>query len=135
MHPTTYLRAEGLALFLAATGGYLVVGEPLWLYLLLFFLPDLSMLGYLGGPAVGARVYNLAHVSVWALVLAGVGVWLGIPLLVAGGLVWLAHLGADRALGYGLKHEDAFGHTHLGRPGRTEGVRRRPVDDPSDTVR
>jgi len=73
MHPTTYLRAEGLALFLAATAGYLVVGEPLWLYLLLFFLPDLSMLGYLAGPAVGARVYNLAHVGVWALALAGSG--------------------------------------------------------------
>jgi hypothetical protein len=135
MHPTTYLRAEGLALFLAATGGYLVVGEPLWLYLLLLFLPDLSMLGYLGGPTVGARVYNLAHVSVWALVLGGVGVWLGRPLLVAGGLVWLAHLGADRALGYGLKYEDTFGHTHLGRTDRAERARRRPVDDPSDTAR
>ena len=128
MHPTTYLRAEGLALFLAATAGYLVVGEPLWLYLLLFFLPDLSMLGYLAGPAVGARVYNLAHVGVWALALGGVGVWLGIPLLVAGGLVWLAHLGADRALGYGLTYEDAFGHTHLGRTDRTDRTRRRPVD-------
>jgi hypothetical protein len=29
-------------------------------------------------------------------------------------LVWFAHIGMDRALGYGLKYDDAFTHTHLG---------------------
>jgi hypothetical protein len=36
-------------------------------------------------------------------------------------LVWLAHVGQDRLLGYGLKYDAHFQHTHLGRPGRHTG--------------
>jgi hypothetical protein len=32
-------------------------------------------------------------------------------------LIWLAHIGIDRALGYGLKYASGFGFTHLGRIG------------------
>jgi hypothetical protein len=32
-------------------------------------------------------------------------------------LIWLAHIGFDRALGYGLKYKAGFGFTHLGRIG------------------
>lgn len=135
MHPTTYLRAEGLALFLVATAGFLFVGEPLWLYLLLLFAPDLSMVGYLAGPAAGARVYNAAHTTVGPLALGAVAYWLGATLLLAVSLVWLAHIGADRALGYGLKHGDSFGHTHLGRTGNARHRRRHRVEEPGDVVR
>ena len=33
--------------------------------------------------------------------------------LVAVGTIWFVHLGADRALGYGLKYATGFGDTHL----------------------
>jgi hypothetical protein len=31
------------------------------------------------------------------------------------GLIWLAHVGADRLLGYGLKYPTGFRDTHLQR--------------------
>ena len=39
-------------------------------------------------------------------------------LLQALALIWIAHIGLDRALGYGLKYATGFGDTHLGRIGR-----------------
>ncbi|MDD9911252.1 MAG: DUF4260 family protein, partial [Ahrensia sp.] len=33
-------------------------------------------------------------------------------------LIWAAHISGDRALGYGLKYESNFKHTHLGKIGR-----------------
>lgn len=46
--------------------------------------------------------------------------WLvaGAVQVLALGLVWLAHIGADQLLGYGLKYDDNFQHTHLGQLGR-----------------
>ena len=76
------------------------------------------MLGYLAGPAVGARAYNLAHTYAAPAVLAGVGWAMGASLPVALALVWAAHIGFDRALGYGLKLPTGFRDTHLGRIGR-----------------
>jgi hypothetical protein len=40
------------------------------------------------------------------------------PLALSIAIIWLAHIGFDRALGYGLKYSDGFGFTHLGRIGR-----------------
>ena len=37
-------------------------------------------------------------------------------------MIWCAHIGFDRALGYGLKSAAGFEFTHLGRIGR--GARR-----------
>jgi hypothetical protein len=76
------------------------------------------MLGYLAGPRVGAQVYNAAHTTVVPLALGLVGALAGLPVALAVALVWLAHIGIDRALGYGLKYPDAFGNTHLGSLGR-----------------
>jgi hypothetical protein len=42
------------------------------------------------------------------------------PLVVALGLVWLAHIGLDRLMGYGLKYHDHFQHTLLGRIGKSQ---------------
>ena len=43
------------------------------------------------------------------------GFLVGVPAAAAGGLIWIAHIGFDRALGYGLKYPTGFGDTHLGR--------------------
>jgi hypothetical protein len=41
----------------------------------------------------------------------------GSPLVLSIAMIWLAHIGIDRALGYGLKYATGFGFTHLGRIG------------------
>ena len=93
-------------------------GQPWWLVPLTILLPDLLMAGYLRGTRVGAHLYNLAHSTVLPAALAGFGWWQAKPLVLALSLVWLAHIGADRLLGYGLKYGDNFQHTHLGQPGQ-----------------
>ena len=81
-------------------------------------LPDLAMLGYLRGTRVGARVYNIAHSTPLPAAVVAIGWWQDDSLVTALGLVWLAHIGLDRLIGYGLKYDDHFQHTHLGRLGR-----------------
>lgn len=83
-----------------------------------FLLPDLAMLGYLKSARVGALTYNLAHTEWLPAAVLGLGLWSQQAPLVSAATIWLAHIGFDRALGYGLKYPDAFGHTHLGRLGR-----------------
>ena len=76
------------------------------------------MVGYLKDALVGAAIYNIGHWLLWPALLLAVGIPTGRSVLVAAGSVWLAHVGMDRALGYGFKLEDAFTHTHLGSIGR-----------------
>jgi hypothetical protein len=112
------LRIEALALFLAGVIGYLQLnGHPIWL-LPLLLAPDLSMVGYLRGPGLGALTYNLVHNLAIALVLLAVGWVTAVAPLALAGAVLVAHVGMDRALGYGLKLPTDFRDTHLGRIGR-----------------
>ena len=112
--PRTWLRVEGLAIAVAALLAYAPTGAPWWLVPALFLVPDLSALGYLAGNRVGAWTYNLAHTAPLpvALLAAGLG-WHTTALTVAGA-VGLVHIGLDRLLGYGVKYDHGFGHTHLG---------------------
>ena len=111
-------RVEALAIFIAGVLVYLQLnGHPLWLVPLLL-APDLSMLGYLRGPALGALTYNLVHNLAISLVLVGAGWTLAIAPLALAGAVLIAHVGMDRTLGYGLKLPTDFRDTHLGRIGR-----------------
>lgn len=115
------LRLEGAAVLIASVAAYAWSGDSWWLFALLFLAPDLSMLGYLGGPRVGAWCYNAAHSYLLPLGVLMLGAGLGQPQAVAVGLVWTAHIGFDRALGYGLKRATSFRDTHLGRIGRDAG--------------
>ena len=112
------LRLEGLALFAGMTLLYGLWGGPWWLYVVLFLAPDLSFLAFLAGPKIGAWTYNAAHSEIIPLLMLTVGFGFAPPLLLSVALIWLAHIGADRALGYGLKYYAGFGFTHLGRIGR-----------------
>ena len=111
------LRAEGLAVVAAATAAYAQFGAGWGWFAALFLLPDLSFLAYLAGPRAGAAAYNAMHSYFGAIALLAAGVLGAAPMLVAGGLVWCAHIGFDRLLGYGLKYGAGFGYTHLGRIG------------------
>jgi hypothetical protein len=110
----TLLRLEALALFAVALVLYGRFGAGWRLFALAFLAPDLSFLGYLAGARLGAIAYNAAHSLVGPLALAAVGL-LGPGAALPLALIWIAHIGADRALGYGLKYADGFGMTHLGR--------------------
>jgi hypothetical protein len=112
------LRLEGAAVFAAAIALYAYAGFSRPLFAVLFLAPDLAMLAYLIGPRAGALAYNLAHTFALALPLALVGFFLGSAVASALALIWIAHIGLDRTLGYGLKYRSGFGDTHLGRIGR-----------------
>jgi hypothetical protein len=88
------------------------------MFALLIFAPDLSMLGYLAGPRVGAIAYNLVHTWAAPVVLFVIGWWGGLPILLPLAFILGAHIGFDRALGFGLKLPTSFRDTHLGRIGR-----------------
>jgi hypothetical protein len=114
----TLLRLEGLTLFAGMTLLYAVWDGSWWVYAVLFLAPDLSFLGYLAGPRRGAIVYNAAHSYMAPMALMTVGFALSSPLVLSIAMIWLAHIGIDRALGYGMKYSAGFGFTHLGRIGR-----------------
>ena len=113
--PKALLHLEGLAALAAATAAYWQAGFGWWWFAGLLLAPDLAMIGYLINPRVGSYTYNLAHT--YALPLA-LGLLSGLADWRAGGmlaLIWLAHIGMDRAVGYGLKYASGFKDTHLGR--------------------
>jgi hypothetical protein len=113
------LRLEGAFLFAAATIAFGVAGGgPWWMFLVLFLAPDLSLAGYTLGQERGAAIYNTAHSTVGPLALATVGLLAANGTAEALGLIWAAHVGLDRALGYGLKYTAGFRFTHLGMIGR-----------------
>lgn len=94
------------------------LGLPIWALALLFFSPDLSMLGYLVNTRIGAFTYNLFHHRGLALALVATGFMMHLDLLMMGGLLLVAHSSFDRMLGYGLKFTDDFKHTSLGWMGK-----------------
>lgn len=111
------LRLEGLCVLVAALLGYSKYGFGWGIFALFFLTPDLSLIGYLRGSKVGAVTYNLAHSYIGAIVCLAVGTVLPAPTMLCIGLIWCAHVGFDRTLGYGLKYSAGFGLTHLGRIG------------------
>ncbi|MCP3470664.1 DUF4260 domain-containing protein [Bradyrhizobium sp. CCGUVB1N3] len=112
------LRLEGLTLFAGMVLLYAVWGGSWLVFALLFLAPDLSFLAYLADSRFGAIVYNAAHSYMVPVALLTAGFALEWPLLLSIAMIWLAHIGIDRALGYGLKYQAGFGFTHLGRIGR-----------------
>lgn len=116
--PRLLLRLEGAALLALALLLYPKVSDSWLMFAALVLVPDLSMAGYLAGPRAGAFVYNAAHVTLGPIALAIVGFLYPAVLLIALALIWLAHIGIERVLGYGLKYQTGFRFTHLGRIGR-----------------
>jgi hypothetical protein len=107
----TFLGVFSLYLFLALDFAW-------WWFFILLLAPDLSMIGYLVNPRVGAATYDFVHHKGVAILLFMAGGLLHMQWLQAAGLILLGHSSLDRALGYGLKYPDSFQHTHLGLIGR-----------------
>jgi hypothetical protein len=121
------LRLEGLCVLIGASVAYSGFGVGWGTFALFFLTPDVSFLGYLAGPKVGAVSYNLAHSYIGAVACLVAGFVLPAPTLLCAGIIWCAHIGFDRALGYGLKYSEGFGFTHLGRIGRFSVVTPNPA--------
>ncbi len=120
--PGLLLRLEGAALLGLAVLFYARSDDGWGLFALLFLVPDVAMLGYLANPRLGAALYNAAHVTIGPATLGVFGLTMA-PAAVPVALIWAAHIGFDRAVGYGLKYPDRFQHTHLGAGLGTRGDR------------
>lgn len=102
-----------------------------WWLIVLFLLFDISMIGYLVNPHVGAITYNIVHSLIGPVCLTMIYIitaghtaadadrfYQADSFLLFIILVWLFHIFVDRALGFGLKHQEGFHHTHLGKIGK-----------------
>jgi len=85
-----------------------------WWYLALILVPDIGMLGYLVNAKMGAWSYNFFHHKAVAVLLLFLGWQYQLDWIVLAGIIHFGHSSMDRMLGYGLKYEDGFKHTHLG---------------------
>ncbi|WP_445502287.1 DUF4260 domain-containing protein [Microvirga sp. G4-2] len=115
--PRLLLRLEGLVLLAAATWVFSRTSQPWWLYAALFFVPDVSFAAYAAGSKFGSVAYNALHSTIGPTILGLAGLALGSLPLLGVAAIWAAHVGFDRALGYGLKYATGFSDTHLGRIG------------------
>ena len=110
--PRFLLHPEGVAVAVAAVVLYFWDDHPWWLLLLLALAPDLSMAAYAPGPRIGAAAYDVVHTYAIPVGLGAVGVVADSDPAIAVALIWLTHIGVDRAIGYGLKYPSGFKDTH-----------------------
>ena len=113
-----WLRLEAAAAFAAGLAIFVAGGGQWLLAIPLLLVPDVSMVGYLRDARTGAFTYNLVHNWALGLAVLALGAWTGIDWVVLAGGILVAHVGMDRALGYGLKGS-SFQDTHLGRIGKS----------------
>jgi hypothetical protein len=115
LSPSVLVRAEGAAVLGLALYLYGRYGRGWILFAVLILVPDISIPVYFLDRRLGAAVYNLVHTLLWPAALAGFGVGADNRVAVAVALIWFAHIGADRMLGYGLKYPADFKQTHIQR--------------------
>jgi len=114
--PNLLLRGEGALVLAATTFAYTQQGASWWMFAILFFAPDIFMLGFLGGNRLGSILYNLGHTYLVPALLLAAGWFMASPMAMAVALIWIGHIGFDRIMGYGLKYDRGFKFTHLGAP-------------------
>jgi hypothetical protein len=111
--PAILLHIEEATLLILTLFAYQHLHASWLLFAILFLTPDLFMLGYLINPRIGAATYNLVHTLTLPLALLLASYIEHWPLTTALALIWTAHIGSDRLLGYGLKYPTCFKDTHL----------------------
>lgn len=111
--PGFLLKLEGLTLFIGALVAYYTLGGNWWMFAAVLLVPDLFMIGYFLNPVWGAAGYNLGHTYLLPALLLGLGWMMGWQLAVLIAIIWFAHIGMDRTVGYGLKYSTNFKDTHL----------------------
>lgn len=114
----TLLKLEEAAMFLFCIFLFSKLDFAWWWFPALLLLPDISMIGYLVNPKVGAFAYNLAHHRLTATIIAFYAIACGDDYWKLIAIIFFAHISFDRTLGYGLKYNDNFQNTHLGTIGK-----------------
>jgi len=108
------LKIEELLMFILGIHLFSTLVFSWWWFLVLLFLPDIGMLGYLINSKVGAIIYNLFHHKAIAITIYLIGIYFQIEVIKLIGIILFSHASLDRIFGYGLKYFDTFKHTHLG---------------------
>ena len=111
------LRIEGLAIFAFSLMAYDFMGFPWGFFILVFLVPDFSLFAYFHSPKVGGVVYNIMHSYIIPLMLFAYGFFVSSSAADKLAIIWIAHIGFDRALGFGLKYARGFRYTHFGKLG------------------
>ncbi|MEO6904112.1 MAG: DUF4260 domain-containing protein [Bacteroidia bacterium] len=117
---TNLLKLEEVGQFLLSIILFNQLNYAWWIFPACILLPDLSMVGYLANPKIGAWLYNLFHHKLFAVLILIVGLWLTNSLLTLVGVILFGHSAMDRIFGYGLKYNDNFKNTHLGWIGKRD---------------
>lgn len=113
--PRILLHLEGLALLISVLVIYANQQFSWWAFVIFLLTPDLPLLLYPLDQRLGSIVYNLVHNIVFPLALAILSIFNGNDLGLQVALIWLAHIGMDRAFGYGFKYIGQFKETHFSR--------------------
>ncbi|HMR19656.1 MAG TPA: DUF4260 domain-containing protein [Sphingobacterium sp.] len=108
------LKLEELGQFLLSIILFNQLEYAWWVFPACLLLPDLSMIGYLVNPKIGAWMYNFFHHKLVAVSVLSLGLWMNNASLTLAGVILFGHSAMDRIFGYGLKFNDNFKHTHLG---------------------
>jgi len=111
------LRLEEVGQFILAILLFSSLPYSWWVFPLFILLPDISMAGYIHNTQTGSRIYNFFHHKGLGVLIYGIGIWMGQPVLLLAGIIIFGHAAMDRIFGYGLKFPDDFKNTHLGRIG------------------
>lgn len=112
------IKLEEIAQFLFCIYIFSLLLYDWWVFPVLLLLPDIGILGYVINPKTGALTYNIFHHKGIAIFVGVLGMYFGLDSLVLAGVILYAHSAFDRMFGYGLKFQDSFSKTHLGKIGR-----------------
>ncbi|HSC52319.1 MAG TPA: DUF4260 domain-containing protein [Phnomibacter sp.] len=112
------IKLEEAFMLILAIAGLMFFNVPWWGYTLLLLGPDISMLGYLAGNKTGALTYNLFHHKAIAILVLLIGFYMKAETIMITGIILFGHSSLDRMAGYGLKLNEGFSYTHLGRIGK-----------------
>lgn len=109
------LHLEGLMVFVASLYIYYQLDFSWVMFIALLLAPDIGMLGYLVNQKIGSITYNLFHTYIAPTLLIVVALTFSSSVILALSIIWVAHIGMDRAVGYGLKYPNGFKDSHLTR--------------------
>lgn len=108
------LHLEGLVLFLVCLYLYYLTQASWALFILLFFIPDFAVLGYVKrDKKIGAIIYNSVHNYVLSVFLMVIGLYTTYQIFYPLGIILTAHISLDRFMGFGLRYTDVFRITHI----------------------
>lgn len=114
INPRLLLQLEGAAVFFIGIVAYGWNHGGWGLFVLLFLLPDGSMIGYFANARIGALLYNAVHTHIGPLLLGAYAIATDHRAALLFALIWVAHIGLDRALGAGLKYPSEFKAAKVG---------------------